>query len=63
VRSLVGLDREAAKEALVEFTSGATYSGNRLEFVNDVVNYLTEHGTMPPERLYEPPYTDLPQRV
>lgn len=59
VRSLVGLDREAAKEALGEFTSGATHSGNQLEFVNDVVNYLTEHGTMPPERLYEPPYTDL----
>ncbi len=64
VRSLVGLDRVAAKEALAAFLDSRTYRANQIEFVNDIVNYLTEHGAMSPERLYEPPYTDFhPQGV
>jgi len=59
VRSLVGLDREAAKEALADFLDQKTHTSNQIEFVNDVINYLTENGTMPPERLYEAPYTDF----
>jgi type I restriction enzyme, R subunit len=58
VRSLVGLDREAAKEALGAFLDGKTHRANQIEFVNEVVDYLTEHGSMPIARLYEPPYTD-----
>lgn len=58
VRSLVGLDREAAKEALGGFLDGKTHRANQIEFVNEVVDYLTEHGSMPIARLYEPPYTD-----
>jgi type I restriction enzyme R subunit len=58
-RSLVGLDREAAKEALGVFLDGATHTANQIEFVNEIVDYLTEHGVMPIERLYESPYTDF----
>lgn len=59
VRSLVGLDRQAAKEALAGFLDGATHRANQIEFVNEVVDYLTEHGAMPVRRLYESPYTDF----
>ena len=59
VRSLVGLDREAAKQALAGFLAGKTLSGNQIEFVNLVVNHLTEHGVMDARRLYESPFTDL----
>jgi type I restriction enzyme, R subunit len=59
VRSLVGLDREAAKEALAGFIAGKALSGNQLEFVNLVVDHLTAHGVMEPERLYESPFTDI----
>jgi type I restriction enzyme R subunit len=59
VRSLVGLDRQAAKEALASFLDGATHRANQIEFVNEVVDYLTEHGAMPVRRLYESPYTDF----
>ena len=62
VRSLVGLDREAAKEALSGFLDGATHSASQIHFVNEIVDYLTEHGVMPVERLYESPYTDLHPR-
>jgi type I restriction enzyme R subunit len=59
VRSLVGLDREAAKAALAEFTAGKPMAANQIEFVNLVVNHLTENGIMEAFRLYESPFTDI----
>ena len=59
VRSLVGLDREAAKEALAGFLSGKRFAANQIEFVNLIVNHLTEHGVMDASLLYESPFTDL----
>jgi type I restriction enzyme R subunit len=59
VRSLVGLDRQAAKEALAGFLNGKTWSANQIEFVNLIVNHLTEHGVMDAALLYESPFTDL----
>jgi type I restriction enzyme R subunit len=59
VRSLVGLDREAAKQALATFLADRTLGANQIEFVNLIVNHLTDHGIMEPARLYESPFTDL----
>lgn len=59
MRSLVGLDRETAKQALNRFTSGKTLTANQIEFVNLVVDHLTERGVVKPELLYESPFTDL----
>lgn len=59
VRALVGLDREAAKQALAGFMAGKTLGANQIEFVNLIVDHLTEHGVMNPELLYESPFTDL----
>ena len=59
VRSLVGMDRSAAKEALAGFINGKTFTANQLEFVNLIVDHLTEHGVMEPARLYESPFTDI----
>ena len=59
VRSLVGLDRSAAKDALAGFLAGKSLSGNQIEFVNLIVDHLTAHGVMAPDRLYESPFTDI----
>jgi type I restriction enzyme R subunit len=59
VRSLIGLDREAAKKALSAFISEKTLSSNQIDFVNLIVEYLTEHGVMDASLLYESPFTDL----
>jgi type I restriction enzyme R subunit len=59
VRSLVGLDRSAAKAALGEFLEGKALRGNQIQFIDLIVNHLTEHGSMEPSRLYESPFTDL----
>lgn len=59
VRSLVGMDREAAKQALSGFLNNKSLNANQIEFVNLVVNHLTEHGVMTPAQLYEAPFTDV----
>jgi len=59
VRSLVGLDREAAKRALASFLAGSRLRANQIEFVNLIVDHLTEHGVMEPTLLYESPFTDV----
>jgi len=59
VRSMVGLDREAAKQALSGFLSDKTLSANQIDFVDLIVNHLTEHGMMEAAQLYESPFTDL----
>ena len=59
VRSLVGLERDTAKQAFAEFLSARTLTANQIEFINLIINYLTEHGAMEPGRLYESPFTDF----
>jgi type I restriction enzyme R subunit len=59
IRSLVGLDREAAKTAFGHFLEGKTPSANQIEFIDLIINHLTQHGTMEPDLLYESPFTDI----
>lgn len=59
VRSLVGLDRNAAKKAFDRFLAGKSLTPNQIEFVDMVINYLTEHGAMDAGVLYESPFTDV----
>ena len=62
VRSLIGMDRSAAKAAMGPFLARKSLSSNQIEFVNLVVNHLTEHGIVAPDRLYESPFTDITPR-
>jgi type I restriction enzyme R subunit len=59
IRSLVGLDREAAKLAFGEFLAGGTATANQITFVNLIIEHLTEHGQMAPKLLYQSPFTDV----
>jgi type I restriction enzyme R subunit len=59
VRSLVGLDREAAKAALAGFMQGKTLTANQIEFVNLVINHLSSRGWIETRRLYDSPFTDV----
>jgi type I restriction enzyme R subunit len=58
VRSLVGLDRSAATEALSRFLDDSTYSRAQIDFVGLIVSELTANGVMAARRLYESPFTD-----
>ena len=62
IRSLIGLDREAAKKAFARFLNGKIPTANQIEFINLIIDHLTERGAMKPELLYESPFTDLNPR-
>jgi type I restriction enzyme R subunit len=62
IRSLVGLDRETAKQAFSQFVVGTTATSSQLEFIDLIVQYLTENGVMDAARLYESPFTDISQQ-
>ena len=59
IRSLVGLDRETAAAAFDKFISGTTTTADQIEFINLIVEELTQNGTMEPERLYQTPFIDI----
>jgi type I restriction enzyme R subunit len=59
IRSLIGLEREAAKEAFAAFTANRNFTANQIEFVNLIIEHLTDRGAMDPRRLYESPFTDV----
>jgi type I restriction enzyme R subunit len=58
VRGLVGLDREAAKRAFSEFLEGRRLTADQLQFLNEIIDHLTERGVMD-KLLYEAPFTDF----
>lgn len=58
VRSLVGLDREAATQAFDVFLNDTTFTANQIHFIGLIVEQLTANGIMEVARLYESPFTD-----
>jgi type I restriction enzyme R subunit len=62
LRSLVGLDRAAAKQAFSGFIESTTLTANQLEFINIIIDHLTQRGWMEPSLLYESPFTDFSSR-
>jgi type I restriction enzyme, R subunit len=58
IRSLVGLDRAAAKEAFADYLDGERFTAEQIRIVNMIIDELTSNGIVEPRRLYESPYTD-----
>ncbi|MGF9648913.1 DEAD/DEAH box helicase family protein [Pseudarthrobacter oxydans] len=58
VRSLVGMDRQAALDSLSDFVGDKTLNANQLHFVDMIVQQLTENGVVDIGALYESPYSD-----
>ena len=58
IRSLVGLDRAAAKQAFSQLFESRSLTAAQLDFVNLVIDHLTQCGWMRPEQLYSSPFTD-----
>lgn len=59
IRSLVGLERDVAMQAFSEFLQNRAATANQIEFVNLIVEELTQTGVMEPGRLFESPFTDI----
>jgi len=59
VRSLIGLERAAAKLAFDGFIQGRTLTAHQIEFLDMMIDHLTARGAMDPRLLYESPFTDF----
>jgi len=59
IRSLVGLDRAAAKAAFAEFLDDKRYSKNQIRFVNLIIDELADRGVVEAKRVYESPYDGI----
>ena len=62
LRSLIGLDREAAKAAFDKLLIGKSPTANQIEFMNLIINHLAEQGFMDPVLLYGSPFVDFSPR-
>jgi type I restriction enzyme R subunit len=58
IRTLIGLDREAAKKAFGDYLFRKTLTTNQIRFIDQIIDYLTQNGVMDPGLLYEAPFTD-----
>lgn len=59
IRSLVGLDRNAAKQAFAKYLDAAQFNTTQIRFVELIVDHLTQRGIMDAGALYEEPFTGL----
>lgn len=61
IRSLVGLDRTAAKALFAGFLDGSRYNSQQIRFVEMIIDRLTASGEIEPGQLYEAPFTSIHQ--
>lgn len=59
VRSIVGLERSAAEEALRDFVSAPGFGQRQHAFIDLIVEQLSIAGYLDPRRLYEDPFTGV----
>ncbi|WP_417693434.1 DEAD/DEAH box helicase family protein [Roseibium sp.] len=59
IRSLVGLERSAVAEAFGDFIGATGATAEQIEFIELIIEHLTEKGIMDPALLYESPFTDI----
>jgi len=59
IRSIVGLEKTAVKEAFADFLYTYDLSADQIEFLNLIIDFLTETGKLEPEQLFEVPFTDI----
>jgi len=59
IRSIVGLDANAAKNAFSTMLEGKTLNAQQIRFMDKVINFFTVKGFIEPSMLFEAPFTDI----
>ena len=59
VRGLIGLDRSAVRKAFADFIRKSNFNASQIEFVDMIIDALSQNGRIDPARLYEQPFTRL----
>ncbi|GAA5502683.1 uvrABC system protein B [Deinococcus xinjiangensis] len=58
IRSLVGLDRETARQVFGHYLNDQVFNLKQIQFVETLIDLLTRSGSVAPRMLYEPPFTN-----
>jgi type I restriction enzyme R subunit len=59
IRSIVGLDLQAAKLAFAEILINQTLNAKQIRFMDTIINFLNVKGIIEPSMLFESPFTDI----
>ena len=59
IRSIVGLEANAAKEAFGKILAGQTLNSQQIRFMDMIINFFNVKGIIEPTMLFEPPFTDI----
>ncbi len=59
IRSILGLDANAAKLAFGEILNQQTLNSKQIRFFDTIINYFTINGIIDPGMLFESPFTDI----
>ncbi len=58
IRSIVGLDEDAARKAFANFLQAGNLRADQMTFIDQIISHLTENGTIEMKSLCEQPFTD-----
>lgn len=61
IRSILGMDIEAANAAFAGFINSSTLSADQMTFINKIIQFLTKNGSIEKRMLFEPPFTEQHQ--
>lgn len=61
IRSILGLDIEAARAAFAYFLQTANLRADQMTFINTIITYLSKNGTIDKEMLFKSPFIDINQ--
>lgn len=59
IRSILGLEVEAANTAFAEFLQAGNLRADQMTFLQNIINFLNKNGTIDPKMLFESPFTDI----
>lgn len=59
IRSIVGMDQEAANAAFTGFINNPSLNASQIRFVNMIIQYLSTNGVITADKLFEPPFTEI----
>jgi type I restriction enzyme R subunit len=59
VRSILGLDINAAKNAFAEFLNSQHLNSSQMHFINTLIDYLCQNGTIDKDMLFDKPFTNI----
>ena len=59
IRSILGLEVDAAQKEFSEFLNSGNLSANQITFIQNIISYLTHNGTIDPAMLFDtPPFSN-----